>query len=65
MRGYDAWLEAPYQQPEPPECPECGAPMDEDKHERCVECPECGYADGFDWDAEAERRAEARYDRDY
>jgi hypothetical protein len=34
--------------------------MDEDTHERTVDCPACGYSDGFDWDAEAERRAEAR-----
>jgi transposase len=43
-----------------PECPECDAPMEEDKYERSVECPECGYSDGYDWDAAAEARAEAR-----
>lgn len=56
--SYDSWLEAPYTREPSPECPECGAQMDEDKFERTVDCPECGYADGFDWDAEAERRRE-------
>jgi ribosomal protein S27AE len=56
--NYDAWLEAPYQRTQDaPECPECGEALHEDAHERTVDCPECGYHDGFDWDAEAERRA--------
>jgi transposase len=54
-----------YDPPEPPEvdeCPQCGEALIEDKVQREVECPECGYSNGYDWDAEAERRAEARYD---
>lgn len=62
--SYDAWLEAPYQRmADAPECPDCGAQMDEDRHEQSVECPECGYSAGRDWDAEAEARAEARAER--
>jgi ribosomal protein L37AE/L43A len=65
FRNYDAWLEAPYQRPDAPECPDCGETMHEDAHERTVDCEACGYHDGFDWDAEAERRAEAREDGDW
>jgi Zn ribbon nucleic-acid-binding protein len=64
FRNYDSWLEAPYQRAQAEglrlECPECNAQMDEDAREQSVEGPECGYANGRDWDAEAERRAEAR-----
>lgn len=64
--GYDNWLERPYaeaaRRAERLECPVCGVTMDENKLDREVECPACGYYDGFDWDAEAERRAEARMD---
>lgn len=61
--GYDAWLEKPYQErADESECPECGCGMLVDRRERTVECTECGYSDGFDWDAEAERRAEAMVD---
>jgi DNA invertase Pin-like site-specific DNA recombinase len=39
------------------------ATLVEDKRERSTDCenPACDYSTGFDWDAEAERRAEARY----
>ncbi|CAN5869697.1 hypothetical protein BH24ACT15_BH24ACT15_29920 [soil metagenome] len=64
--SYDAWLEAPYQrmyaEEDRLECPECGVTMDEDKRERSVECPGCGFADGYNWDAEAERRADRMED---
>ncbi|MEJ7804102.1 MAG: hypothetical protein WKH68_12155 [Candidatus Limnocylindria bacterium] len=68
--SYDAWLEKPYtdraREAEDAECPKCESTLDEDKHERSVECtnPDCDYAAGYDWDAEAERRAEAAADRD-
>jgi hypothetical protein len=63
LPGYDAWLERPYQDAqagEGPECPECGAPTEEDKHEQSVDCTECDWSDGVDWDSVAEARAEAR-----
>lgn len=42
-----------------PECPQCGElALREDRTERSVTCEDCGYWDGFDWDAEAERRAD-------
>lgn len=61
--SYDAWLEEPYQRQQaqdPGECPECGHPLVQDRHERTVDCEACGFHNGYDWDSEAERRAEAR-----
>lgn len=51
---------------EPPEqevmlCPRCDEEVTviEDKRERSIECSQCGEClAAFDWDAEAERRAE-------
>lgn len=61
---YDAWLEKPYQDREAEaerlRCPNCDAQMEEDAAERSVECGSCGYANGYDWDAAAERRLEER-----
>lgn len=54
-----------YDPPEPPpECPGCGeAYMDVDDFNRTAVCSEgCGWHAEYDWDAEAERRAEARWD---
>lgn len=64
--SYDSWLEAPYQRrqdEDPGECPNCGSgAVVEDRRDRTVDCEDCGWHDEFDWDAEAERRAELRED---
>jgi hypothetical protein len=63
LRGYDAWKTSPPE--EGRECPGCGGTdLTEDRAERTIDCNECGWGDGFDWDAEAERRMEARLDDD-
>ena len=63
MRGYDAWKTSPPEHDGPEECPKCGAGgVNYDRADRSAWCDECGWADGFDWEAAAERQAEMRSD---
>ena len=59
LPNYDTWLEAPYEQAERDECPECGEhAVTSDKNG--AECSECDWAVEPDWDSIAEDRAERR-----
>lgn len=68
MKGYDQWLEEPYQrmyaEAERLACPKCDEQMTEDDGR--FECDACGHAEQHqtepDWDRIAEERAEARAD---
>lgn len=59
----DRWADGPPDPPDFGECPSCGCTLDGDKRNREVWCPHCEWEDGYDWEAAAEARAEAREER--